>query len=61
MRSIKNWTLILTFYNFFPCSSDFALRSYLYLFIHALVAGPTSLIFGENKVCNALLIVSSHS
>ncbi|GJN06402.1 hypothetical protein PR202_ga24130 [Eleusine coracana subsp. coracana] len=31
-------------------SSDFALRSYLYLFIHALVAGPASLIFGEHKV-----------
>jgi len=31
-------------------SSDFALRSYLYLFIHALVAGPASLIFGEHKI-----------
>ncbi|CAO2161523.1 unnamed protein product [Urochloa humidicola] len=31
-------------------SSDFALRSYLYLIIHALVAGPASLIFGEHKV-----------
>ncbi|BAD73103.1 putative disrupted in bipolar disorder 1 [Oryza sativa Japonica Group] len=31
-------------------SSNFALRSYLYLFIHALVAGPASMIFGEHKV-----------
>nr|QFR35810.1 alpha-1,2-mannosyltransferase ALG9 [Chandrasekharania keralensis] len=31
-------------------SSDFALRSYLYLFFHAIVAGPASLIFGEHKV-----------
>jgi len=38
------------FLHFFYCSSDFALRSYLYLFIHALVAGPASLIFGEHKI-----------
>ncbi|KAG8052980.1 hypothetical protein GUJ93_ZPchr0001g30992 [Zizania palustris] len=31
-------------------SSSFALRSYLYLFIHGLLAGPASLIFGEHKV-----------
>ncbi|KQK03255.1 dol-P-Man:Man(6)GlcNAc(2)-PP-Dol alpha-1,2-mannosyltransferase [Brachypodium distachyon] len=31
-------------------SSDHALRSYLYLFIHGIVAGPASLIFGEHKV-----------
>ena len=46
------------FLHFFYCSSDFALRSYLYLFIHALVAGPASLIFGEHKVCNLLLFFS---
>ncbi|XP_072999408.1 alpha-1,2-mannosyltransferase ALG9 [Typha latifolia] len=31
-------------------SSEFALRSYLYIFIHALAAGPASLIFSEEKV-----------
>ncbi|XP_038985116.1 dol-P-Man:Man(6)GlcNAc(2)-PP-Dol alpha-1,2-mannosyltransferase isoform X2 [Phoenix dactylifera] len=31
-------------------SSEFALRSYLYLFFHALVAGPASLIYNEDKV-----------
>ena len=48
------------FLHFFYCSSDFALRSYLYLFIHALVAGPASLIFGEHKVCNLLLFCFLH-
>ncbi|XP_010915516.1 alpha-1,2-mannosyltransferase ALG9 [Elaeis guineensis] len=31
-------------------SSEFALRSYLYIFFHALVAGPASLIYSEDKV-----------
>lgn len=31
-------------------SSEFALRSYLYLFFHALVAGPASLIYRQDKV-----------
>ncbi|XP_065033015.1 dol-P-Man:Man(6)GlcNAc(2)-PP-Dol alpha-1,2-mannosyltransferase-like [Musa acuminata AAA Group] len=31
-------------------SSEFALRSYLYIFFHALVAGPASLIYSEEKV-----------
>lgn len=32
------------------CSSNFALRSYLYILLHQLVAGPASWIFGEDKV-----------
>eukprot|EP00268_Persea_americana_P042658 TRINITY_DN426_c1_g1_i5.p1 TRINITY_DN426_c1_g1~~TRINITY_DN426_c1_g1_i5.p1 ORF type:complete len:486 (+),score=74.24 TRINITY_DN426_c1_g1_i5:252-1709(+) len=31
-------------------SSNFALRSYLYILLHQLVAGPASWIFGEDKV-----------
>lgn len=31
-------------------SSEFALRSYLYIFFHGLVAGPASWLFGEEKV-----------
>ncbi|OAY84123.1 Dol-P-Man:Man(6)GlcNAc(2)-PP-Dol alpha-1,2-mannosyltransferase [Ananas comosus] len=31
-------------------SSEFALRSYLYIFLHAIVAGPASKIFNEDKV-----------
>jgi len=48
--------LILILHNCMFCSSDHALRSYLYLFIHGLVAGPASSIFGgEHKVCSVLL------
>lgn len=52
--------MILTFCKNVYCSSDFALRSYLYLFFHALVAGPASLIFGENKVRSLLLLWFLH-
>lgn len=38
--------------NFFsaPCSSQFALRSYLYILFHKLVGGPASWWFAEEKV-----------
>lgn len=35
---------------FFPCSSQFALRSYLYLLFHEIVGRPATWLFADEKV-----------
>lgn len=47
-----NLKILLWYYHTISllCGSEFALRSYLYIFFHALVAGPASLIYIAEKV-----------
>lgn len=51
----------LTFSLSFSCSSQFALRSYLYLLFHKVVGGPASWLFTEDKVrCIWISFITLH-